>query len=284
MSYTFAESIRQAMKDARRETLDLQHDCVGTEQLLLGVLPDREAAEVLLALGISPDAVRTAVLTRVARGSASTRDRNLPDTFPAKKVLEFAMAEADEANTLVVDSRCLLLGILREEHGLGAEVLAAFGATLEKMRAVAWKGESRDNTDFRVQIDDASDLSIYEQIINQITEAIATGALRPGVRLPTVRKMADDLDVAPGTVARSYSELESRGLVITEGARGTWIAEPRAAPTDDLDRHGTLAGLLRPVAVAAFHLGSNANELRSALESAMRGIFDKRDEALRLPN
>jgi GntR family transcriptional regulator len=90
-----------------------------------------------------------------------------------------------------------------------------------------------------------------------------------------VRQLADDADIAPGTVARAYSELESKGVVMTEGARGTRVASRSAAAADASDREAMLAGLLRPVAVAAFHLGAGAKELRLALEEAMRGIFDK---------
>ena len=76
-----------------------------------------------------------------------------------------------------------------------------------------------------------------------------------------------------GAVARAYGELERLGAVVTEGARGTRVAE-RAAPTGARTATpDTLAGLLRPVAVAAFHMGAGANELRMALEEAMKGIF-----------
>jgi DNA-binding transcriptional regulator YhcF (GntR family) len=131
---------------------------------------------------------------------------------------------------------------------------------------------------WRARIDDGSDRSIYEQIIAQVTEAVATGELRPGVRLPTVRQMADDLDVAPGTVARAYTELERQGIVVTERARGTRVADRSASGQGSFEPE-TLTGLLRPVVVAAFHLGANAAELRAALEEAMRGIFDKDDDA-----
>ncbi|HEU0014716.1 MAG TPA: GntR family transcriptional regulator [Longimicrobium sp.] len=113
----------------------------------------------------------------------------------------------------------------------------------------------------------------------QITEHAATGELRPGERLPTVRQLADRLDVAPGTVARAYGELERRGVVVTEGARGTRIAERAGAAAGEGERSRTLAELLRPAAVSAFHLGASADELRAALETAMLGIFDREGRA-----
>jgi len=105
--------------------------------------------------------------------------------------------------------------------------------------------------------------------------AVATGQLRPGDRLPTVRQLADDLDIAPGTVARAYGELERLGILVTEGARGTRVAEQQKPLVPDAERPNTLVGLLRPVAVAAFHLGASADELRAALDEAMKGIYDQ---------
>jgi DNA-binding transcriptional regulator YhcF (GntR family) len=107
-----------------------------------------------------------------------------------------------------------------------------------------------------------------------VQEAVATGVLLPGDRLQPVRQLADELDIAPGTVARAYSELERLGVVVTEGARGTRIAPRTEAQSPSTERVETLTGLLRPVVVAAFHLGATAPSLRSALESAMSGIFD----------
>ena len=176
-------------------------------------------------------------------------------------------------------STCCLL--LREEKGIAAEVLNGLGLTLRAAReeverlfgAPGAVSEMAETLSFSVQIDDTSDLSIYEQIIAQIQEGVATGRLNPGDRLPPVRRLADELDIAPGTVARAYSELEKRGAVVTEGARGTRIAERSTPPVPEEERPDTLVGLLRPVAVAAYHLGATAAELRTALEEAMRGIF-----------
>ncbi len=114
----------------------------------------------------------------------------------------------------------------------------------------------------------------------QVQEAVATGRLQPGERLPPVRRLADQLDIAPGTVARAYGELERLGMVVTEGARGTRVAERKQNPLPEAERPDTLVGLLRPVAVAAFHLGATAAELRTALEEAMRDIFGERGENL----
>ena len=89
-----------------------------------------------------------------------------------------------------------------------------------------------------------------------------------------MRGLADRLNIAPGTVAREYSELERLGLVITRGARGTRVAERQKQTLSPAERPKTLVALLRPVAAAAFHLGATATELREALEEAMTNIFE----------
>jgi DNA-binding transcriptional regulator YhcF (GntR family) len=281
-AYYFTDAVRQALAASRDEAIKLQHDYVGTEHILLGLLRLREgiAAAVFARAQIQPDDIRTRVLECVRKGKASIAIGELPYTSRAKKVLEFALSSARDLGHDHVGTEHLLLGLVREENGIAAQILASLGLTWERSALLVGEELSAERTAgsrvFRVQIDDASDRSIYEQIIAQVqeaVEAVATGALRSGDRLQPVRQLADDLDIAPGTVARAYSELERLGVVVTGGARGTRVAE-RAADRSEINREETLVGLLRPVAVAAFHLGGSADELRVALEKAMTGIYN----------
>lgn len=64
----------------------------------------------------------------------------------------------------------------------------------------------------------------YEQLRAQVSGQVAAGQLVPGTRLPPVRQLAGDLGLAPGTVARAYSELESEGVVTSRGRRGTYVS------------------------------------------------------------
>lgn len=73
------------------------------------------------------------------------------------------------------------------------------------------------------ELDPLSATPPYEQIRAQVVAAVRTGALLPGARLPTVRALAGDLDLAPNTVARAYRELEQAGVVKTLGRRGTFV-------------------------------------------------------------
>ena len=308
MNYVFTDRVRKVLAMAREETIRLQHDHVNTEHQLLGLLREGGggAVFILTRLSADPERIRARIEESASQGKAKIVLGELPYTSRAKKVLEFAMAEARELNHSYIDTEHLLLGLLREETGVAAEVLGQFGVTLERARQEAMllpNGEPPERSDLQssrggwlrrllgtgpkegpqldslpITIDDTSSLSIYEQIVAQLQEAVATGRLESGERLPTVRRLAEELDIAPGTVARAYSELERLGVVVTEGARGTRVATRPKQPLAESERPETLVGLLRPVAVAAFHLGASGDELRGALEQAMRGIFTDGEE------
>lgn len=70
----------------------------------------------------------------------------------------------------------------------------------------------------------------FEQLRAQLLARVRSGDLQPGTRLPAVRRLAADLGLSPNTVARAYRELEARGILETEGRRGTRVAPLRPAP------------------------------------------------------
>jgi DNA-binding transcriptional regulator YhcF (GntR family) len=73
-------------------------------------------------------------------------------------------------------------------------------------------------------IDAASAVPPYEQLRVQILESVRAGTLPPGTQLPTVRRLAEELGIAPNTVARSYRELERDEVIETRGRHGSFIA------------------------------------------------------------
>lgn len=76
------------------------------------------------------------------------------------------------------------------------------------------------------RIDPDSPVAPYEQLRRSIAERIERGELLPGAKLPPVRRLAAELDLAANTVARAYRELEATGLLRTAGRAGTFVAEP----------------------------------------------------------
>jgi DNA-binding transcriptional regulator YhcF (GntR family) len=287
MNFNFTDRVRKVLAIAREEAIRLQHDYVGTEHILLGLVSEGDgvAAAVLTNLLVDLDQVQERIEESVRRGKATIALGELPYTSSAKKVLEFAMVEARELNHPYVGTEHLLLGLLREKKGIAADVLNQLGVMPEDVRRQtltllgvtpeqARSKNMEQGGQLHSAIDDSSGRSVHEQIIAPVIEAVATGVLRPGQPLPTLRQLADKLDVSPEIVAQAYVDLGRQGLIIIDPDGGTRIANRPATSDLEFSRPETLVGLLRPVAVAALQLGATAPELRTALEDAMRGIFD----------
>ena len=137
MNYNFTDRVRKVLAMAREEAVRLQHDYVGTEHILLGLIREGEgvAAEVLRNLAADLDDLLRLVEENIRAGKATTPIGELPYTTRAKKVLEYAMAESRELNHSYVGTEHLLLGLLREEKGLAARVLGELGIGLDEARA-----------------------------------------------------------------------------------------------------------------------------------------------------
>lgn len=75
-----------------------------------------------------------------------------------------------------------------------------------------------------IAVDPAIEIPPYQQIEEQIVSLVQRGDLPPEAMLPTVRQLADDLNVAPNTVARAYADLQIDGWIVSEGRRGTRVA------------------------------------------------------------
>ena len=129
MNYNFTDRVRKVLAMAREEAIRLQHDYVGTEHILLGLIREGEgvAAAVLTNLNVDLDQIHERVEESVRKGKATIALGELPYTSRAKKVLEFAMSEAREFNHSYVGTEHLLLGLLREEKGIAAQVLNSSG-------------------------------------------------------------------------------------------------------------------------------------------------------------
>jgi ATP-dependent Clp protease ATP-binding subunit ClpA len=135
--YNFTERVRKVLAMAREEAVRLHHEYVGTEHILLGLIREGGGVgtAVIQNLGTDLDGLWAAIEAVVKKGNPSQRaGPDLPYTSRAKKVLEFAMAEARELNHGYVGTEHLLLGLIREERGIAAQVLVDAGITIENAR------------------------------------------------------------------------------------------------------------------------------------------------------
>ena len=96
-------------------------------------------------------------------------------------------------------------------------------------------------------LDPSSDVPPFEQLRAQLATRAASGDLPAGTRLPTVRALAAELGLATNTVAKAYRGLETDGVVVTEGRRGTFIASPSRATgsADAADAAATYVAVAR---------------------------------------
>ena len=136
--YNFTERVRKVLGLAREEAARLNHEYVGTEHILLGLIREGEgvAATILQNLAVEIDELEDVINSVVKQGKpAQVTGPDLPYTSRAKKVLELAINEAREVGHSYVGTEHLLLGLLREEKGIAAQVLEDAGVTIEDARA-----------------------------------------------------------------------------------------------------------------------------------------------------
>jgi ATP-dependent Clp protease ATP-binding subunit ClpA len=142
----FTDRARRVVVLAQEEARLLNHNYIGTEHILLGLIHEGEgvAAKALESLGISLEKVRQQVEEIIGAGQ-SPPSGHIPFTPRAKKVLEIALREAKHLNHNYIGTEHVLLGIIREGEGVAAQALEALGAGEFKLRAAviaAMKGLS----------------------------------------------------------------------------------------------------------------------------------------------
>lgn len=131
----FTDRARRVIVLAQDEAKMLNHNYIGTEHILLGLIHEGEgvAAKALEQMGISLEAVREQVIEIIGQGSTPPTG-HIPFTPRAKKVLEYSLREALQMNHSYIGTEHILLGLIREGEGVAAQVLIKLGADLNRVR------------------------------------------------------------------------------------------------------------------------------------------------------
>ena len=131
----FTDRARKVLTLAQEEATRFNHNYIGTEHLLLGLVRENDgvAAKVLANMGVQLSKVRSAVEFIIGRGESMVPGE-LGLTPRAKKVLELAIDEARRLNHHYIGTEHLLLGLVREGEGIAAGVLESLGVNLERVR------------------------------------------------------------------------------------------------------------------------------------------------------
>ncbi len=122
-----------------------------------------------------------------------------------------------------------------------------------------------------LRVDAHSAVPPYEQIREQLETMALSGVLAPGQRLPSIRQLAADLSLAPGTVARAYRELETAGVVQSQRGRGTVVLGPTRR-TPPARRERELRGAAESFARRARQLGVDAEVALASVQQALTEI------------
>jgi hypothetical protein len=131
----FTDRARRVVVLAQEEARMLNHNYIGTEHILLGLIHEGEgvAAKALESLGISLEAVRQQVEEIIGQGQQAPSG-HIPFTPRAKKVLELSLREALQLGHNYIGTEHILLGLIREGEGVAAQVLVRLGADLNRVR------------------------------------------------------------------------------------------------------------------------------------------------------
>ena len=169
----FSERARKVLSLAQEEAQRFNHNYIGTEHILLGLVRETEgvAARVLANLGVDLNKVRSAVEFIIGRGERPAQGE-IGLTPRAKKVVELAVDEARRMNHAYIGTEHLLIGLLREGEGVAAGVLESLAVTLDKVRAET------------------------QRILNQSSPTASGSGARTTTRTPTLDQLGIDLTAA----------------------------------------------------------------------------------------
>ena len=175
----FTERARRVILLAREEAKRLDHDYLGTEHILLGLIREGEGvgATALQNLGLDLARVRQEVEKAVGRGGGALFLGQIPFTPRAKKVLELAVTETRNLGHNYIGTEHLLLGLIKEGEGVAAQILTNLGADLEKVReeVVNLLGEK---VPFR-QVTQPSKTPTLDRFGRDLTQLARNGELDP---------------------------------------------------------------------------------------------------------
>src|SRR5216684_8521205 len=126
-----------------------------------------------------------------------------------------------------------------------------------------------------LQLNFKSGMPIYLQLVDQIKDAAASGALRPGEALPSIRPLAEELRVNRNTVAKAYSELENLGVIETQPGRGCFLKENHSALRKEVRRELLMEEIDQAI-VQAHHLQVPRPEFLELIHERMNVLDEKR--------
>ena len=231
----FSERARRVLSLAQEEAQRFNHNYIGTEHILLGLVRETEgvAARVLSGLSVDLGKVRSAVEFIIGRGERPAQGE-IGLTPRAKKVVELAVDEARRMNHTYIGTEHLLIGLLREGEGVAAGVLESLGVNLEKVRAETHRILSNSGTGTSTSTRSSTRTPTLDQLGVDLTNAALGGKLDPVI--------GRDTEIERVTQILSRRTKNNPVLVGEPGVGKTAIVEAMAQQISSGDVPETLQG------------------------------------------
>jgi GntR family transcriptional regulator len=125
-----------------------------------------------------------------------------------------------------------------------------------------------------LQINPHSGVPVYRQVMDQVKYYVASGTLRPGDALPSIRELAQALSVNPTTIVKAYNELRHEDVVEMQHGKGVFVSESAGRMTE-AEMRRALRRLARQLAVEAVQMGAQPELVRELIEEEMKGMSDE---------
>ena len=132
----------------------------------------------------------------------------------------------------------------------------------------------------RFHVNFKSGKPVYLQVVDQVKAAAASGALRGGEALPSIRPLAEELHLNRNTIAKAYAELENQGVIQTAAGRGCFIADNHASPLRKDARVKLVTGEIDQAVIQAHHLQLDRAEFLQLTEERFDAFAKRRERAL----
>ena len=231
----FTDRARRVIVLAQEEARQLNHNYIGTEHILLGLIHEGEgvAPQALSELGISLQSVRLQVEQIIGQGAAAPPG-HIPFTPRAKKVLELSLREALQLGHNYIGTEHILLGLVREGEGVAAQVLQKLGAGLHRVREEVirvlskYSGESQPDVDAADRPESPLEWSAPSSRVLRLSRNVAVSLGRQTVEPEHI--LLGLLAARDQVVGRVLKELQ-----VDPGGIGAWIEDnlrPKVEPAD----------------------------------------------------
>jgi ATP-dependent Clp protease ATP-binding subunit ClpA len=185
----FTDRARRTVVLAQEEARKVKHNYIGTEHVLLGMMVEGDIAEVLREFDLDVDQVRAEVVKLIGEGHEEPRG-HIPFTPRAKKVIELSLREALSLGHNYIGVEHLLLGLVREGDGVGAQVLVGLGVKLEDLRMEVINhlgGPSEPVTPYRTT----------EAVAQEITDTVSYHLMKASNALENLSKLMEHSEGEP---------------------------------------------------------------------------------------